>query len=303
MHLRSLLCGLFFSTLLIGQGDFQFPYNLSHPSRQFTLPSILHEISGLTEIDSTSFACIQDENGVIFIYNLRRGEISRELAFAYDGDYEGVARVGRSLFVLRSDGALFEVPDLKAPEANTKYHLNAVPARNNEGLCYDKARNRLLLGSKGKVEDESRLTRVIYAFDLERKVMLADPAFRFNVASVSRFAADRGLIEPVKITAKGRTIPNYIKFQTSEIAIHPLTNDLYVLSANDFMLLIFDQKGRIRDIQKLDPVLFNKAEGITFLANGDMLITNEGQSREPSLLRFAMTKKPRTNEAGTQPGN
>jgi len=40
----------------------------------------------------------------------------------------------------------------------------------------------------------------------------------------------------------------------------------------------------------LDPRVFNKAEGITFMENGDMLITNEGQDHRPTLLRFNYQK-------------
>lgn len=39
-------------------------------------------------------------------------------------------------------------------------------------------------------------------------------------------------------------------------------------------------KGNLEYIEQLDPIMFNKAEGITFYDNGDMLITNEGQDKK-----------------------
>lgn len=36
----------------------------------------------------------------------------------------------------------------------------------------------------------------------------------------------------------------------------------------------------------LNPLVFNKPEGITFFENGDMMISNEGQHKKPTLLRF-----------------
>ena len=57
------------------------------------------------------------------------------------------------------------------------------------------------------------------------------------------------------------------------------------------MMFIFDREGRIMHIEKLNPVMFNKAEGIAFFENGDMLITNEGQSKLPTLLRFNYKKQ------------
>jgi hypothetical protein len=47
----------------------------------------------------------------------------------------------------------------------------------------------------------------------------------------------------------------------------------------------------LEHVEQLNPALFNKAEGITFLENGDMLISNEGQSKKPTVLRFNYRKK------------
>ena len=44
--------------------------------------------------------------------------------------------------------------------------------------------------------------------------------------------------------------------------------------------------GKLHHLEVLDPVRFNKAEGIIFLSDGDLLITNEGQDKRPTLLRF-----------------
>jgi hypothetical protein len=41
---------------------------------------------------------------------------------------------------------------------------------------------------------------------------------------------------------------------------------------------------------KLDEKLFNKPEGITFLENGDLIITNEGEFGVPTLLKFSWQK-------------
>lgn len=52
-------------------------YTPSAPDARFVLPDILREISGLTSIDSTSFACIQDENGILFIYDAIKNRSKR----------------------------------------------------------------------------------------------------------------------------------------------------------------------------------------------------------------------------------
>ena len=86
-------------------------YKFMAPDRSSVLPDILHEISGLTDIDSTTFACIQDENGILFIYDTGKDAITEQYKFNIDGDYEGITRVDRTIYVLKSDGVLFEITD------------------------------------------------------------------------------------------------------------------------------------------------------------------------------------------------
>lgn len=65
-------------------------YNLSSPEVRVELPKVLHEISGLTDIDDHTIACVQDEEGLVFIYDLRKNEIKHQFAFGQPGDYEGI---------------------------------------------------------------------------------------------------------------------------------------------------------------------------------------------------------------------
>lgn len=261
-------------------------YNLSKPDAKFVLPEILQEISGLSCIDSNSFACIQDENGILFIYDATGNKIENQYTFNIDGDYEGISRVGDSLYVLRSDGVLFEILDYKSKSFRLNSYTTGIPASNNEGLCLDADSNRLLIACKGKIGkgSEYKDKRVIYGFDLATKTLSKEPVFDFDLQKIRDFAEKQKLKIPSK-KKKGKSEPD-IKFRTSAICIHPVTGKLFLLSASDHLLFIFDMHGKIEHIELLDSRLFNKAEGISFFENGDMLITNEGQDKKPSLLRF-----------------
>ncbi len=127
-------------------------YDLSNPDKTIILPPILLEISGITVIDSTYVACVQDENGMVFIFDLVKNEISDHFIFHYPGDYEGVAMVAGSFYVLRSDGTLFETRNDK-PSVFTQQIVSPVgPPANYEGLCYDNRNNRLLIVPKNNPE-------------------------------------------------------------------------------------------------------------------------------------------------------
>ena len=129
-------------------------YDFSKPTLNDELPPILHEISGLKIIDSTSIACVQDEDGILFIYNIKSHKITQQHTFGLKGDYEGITLVNDVLYVLRSDGVLFEIKDYLSKKLKVKTYSTRVPAINNEGLCYDAKNNRLLIGAKGKINKD-----------------------------------------------------------------------------------------------------------------------------------------------------
>lgn len=263
-------------------------YNLSNPDKTIILPHILHEISGITVIDSSSVACIQDENGIVFIFDLLKNEIKKQLIFHTNGDYEGLTRVDNAIYILRSDGVLFEILNYGSSDFTKKIFPTGIPAYDNEGLCYDKKTNRLLIAPKGNIGKGSEYDRrrVIYSFDPNSGTLMKEPAFDFDLSVIKKFASDERAILPVKRKKKARVREPDIKFRPSAIGIHPLTNKLFVLSGVEQMLFVFDMNGTIEYMEKLNPKIFNMPEGITFFKNGDMLISNEGQNKYPTLLRF-----------------
>jgi len=260
-------------------------YDLSRPNQTIPLPAVLKEVSGITLINPSTVACVQDENGMIFIIDLVKGEMSSYFSFHSNGDYEGIAMAGNAIYVLRSDGELFQVLKDGSSGSLKKIFSVGIPPLDNEGLCYDRKNNRLLIVSKNNPGkgSESKGKHPVYGFDLNQEVLFEEPVFNFDIAEIKKFAADKD-IKPSEGDGK-------IGFRPSAIGIHPLTNKLFVLSALERTLYVFNMNGAIEYIEKLNPELFNMPEGITFLPNGDMLISNEGRINPPTILRFNYKSK------------
>jgi hypothetical protein len=260
-------------------------YDLSRPDKIDVLPGILHEISGITEIDNSTIASIQDENGVLVFYDLSKSRIKNQYIFHNDGDYEGIARAVNTIFVLRSDGILYEIPDYRADEFAGNKYKTEIPAKDNEGLCYYKNKNMLLIGPKSDIEGKKKSKRAIYGFSLETKKLLEKPVIKFDLEEIKDYATKHKLNLPVTKKKNEKSEPK-IELRTSDICIHPLTNKLFLISGVEQILFVFDLTGALEYMEKLDPELFNQPEGITFLNNGDMLISNEGGTGNATLLRF-----------------
>jgi hypothetical protein len=268
-------------------------YNLSKPDKVYELPHTLHEISGITMINEDTIACIQDENGIIYFFDISKEKLTDLSYFHQDGDYEGITRSGKILWVLRSDGVLFEVTGYKAGIADSKSYRCNIPSSNIEGLCFDSAGKRLLIGPKNHYTDkkESKNKRYIYSFDLRSKKTGEIPVFTFDMKEIRKFAEENHIDVPYKDTKKGKEKPD-IEFRISELAINPVTNKLFVLSGEEQLLMVFDLKGRIEYMEKLDDEIYKQPEGLTFLDNGDMLISNESKNKKPTIVRCNYIKKP-----------
>lgn len=267
-------------------GQPAFKYNLEQPAVQYQLPAILNEVSGLTDIDSSHVACVQDEIGTVFIFNFKSGEIASQYVFDSTGDFEGLTYAGKTLYVLRSDGRLSEWKNFDSGSAAIKHYKLPLFTSNNEGLCYDARYNRLLIAAKSKpLDHDEKAERFIYAFDISKKKLLEKPLYSLNTDRLSAKAQQYN-IHYSETDAQGELKP--FNFRPASLSVHPLTDDIYIISAADKMLIVINRKGEILHMEQLNAERFAKAEGITFLPDGTMIITNEAAGKTPTLLVYKM---------------
>ncbi|UOK41362.1 MULTISPECIES: SdiA-regulated domain-containing protein [Flavobacterium] len=266
------------------------PYSLSKPNKKYHLPAILEEVSGLTDIDSAHVACVQDEIGTVFIYNFLVDSIIARHKFDSVGDFEGLTFTGKSLFILRSDGRLTEWKNFNPKTGSGKVSHTMLPLQttNNEGLCFDNRKNRLLIAAKSKpMNHDYKSERFIYEFDLIKNKLNKNPVYSINTIELEAAAREFSIVQQNN-TETGKLRP--FNFRPSSLAVHPQTSDIYIISAADKLLLVINEQGEIRNMERLNDDLFAKAEGITFLKDGTMIITNEAAGRVPTLLIFKPTK-------------
>jgi hypothetical protein len=83
-----------------------------------------------------------------------------------------------------------------------------------------------------------------------------------------------------------------LKFKPSAAAIHPITGELYIISAINDLLVITDRQGEPKIAYEIDGKLFKQPEGIAFTPDGDLIISNEAADRGvANLLLFKYQKK------------
>lgn len=275
MNKSNLFVGLF-TAVLIAVGVIGFSKvskanaELTKGSDQYTitdtweLPTELKEVSGIVWIDHRTLACVQDENGFIFIYDLEEKYVREKISFAGNGDYEGIALRNKNLYVMQSDGLLYEVEDWESADRVISAHQTGFKSENNmESLTYSLKDNSLLTAPKDKDIDAE--FKGIYKVSMTSK----DAGERVPTYKIDMNADD---LRPYRDKKLRKT------FNPSEVAVHPKTNDIYVLEGKNPKLLILDEQGSLKNVYKLDEINFPQPEGMTFSAHGHLYISNEAVS-------------------------
>jgi hypothetical protein len=271
------------SAQFIIESDFHFGYNLSKPAETFKLKNRLQEISGLSFSNKHTIACIQDEDGEIFFFDVKKEEVTSKVKFAKDADYEGVEFVGKLAYAVKMNGTLYEIENIgKKNQDVTKYETVLNPDNDVEGLAYDAKENRLLLACKGKAGDGKRFKnkKAIYQFDLVKKKLDPHPAFLISQDSIRQDLKGNKMRDAyadfVEFFSPKK---GSISFQPSGISVHPITGNIFVISATANLLVVMNREGKTLYMEKLPGKLFKQPEGITFSQNGDLFIANEGQGK------------------------
>lgn len=240
--------------------------------QKWDLPTILSEVSGIAMMDNARIACIQDEDGIIFVYNLKTSKIEQEIEFGDSGDYEGIALVGTTAYVLRSDGSIFEVNEFAGQAAPAIKH--SIPLKGKydfEGLCYDKKNNRLLLNIKDMDKDAFK---PIFAFDLSTKHLHPEPVFNIDF--------NDPVFDILEVKKSDKIL------RPTDIGIHPVTGNIYVLEAKNPKLLILDPAGKPLKLHVFKEQQFSQAEGISFGESGELYISNEGDQKPGNILQISL---------------
>ncbi len=179
-----------------------------------------------------------------------------------------------------------KLSSLKHHPAVKTYDLH-LPAKESEGLCLDAKHDRLLIAPKTSPSAAGEKDwRPIYAFDLKRMALTEEPVLSINVRAIRHFAKYHSLPLPRRAKKGGNGMHSILHFLPSAIAIHPVTGEIYLISAEDHVLISCTETGNITGYALLDASLFRQPEGLAFFPNGDMLISNEAAGKDATILLF-----------------
>jgi uncharacterized protein YjiK len=236
------------------------PYSFQKPDATWELPAALNEISGIGLLNDSIMVCQEDENGLLYLYNLSSSHVDKTIPFGKPNDYEDLAIVGADVYVLQSNGTVLQVANYLQNPVISKFKTALTGKNDTEGLCYDPTTKALLLTCKNNPDSAGAASneKLIYTFNLQEKNISSNPFLVFE--------------EP--------------EFAPSALAIHPVSKTIFVLSSKKKRLIELSREGKLLNRYDLRGSIFMQPEGLTFAGNGDLYISNEARAGKANILLF-----------------
>jgi DNA-binding beta-propeller fold protein YncE len=233
-------------------------YNLNRPI-VYKLPAFMDEISGITyNPKDNSVLAINDEVGWLFKVHLKDDLDIQKWQYTKGADFEDLVRIDSMFYVLVSTGDIIRFRFFTPDSAKVDKFEFPIPGKNEfEILYHDKSKKQLVLLCKDcEADDKNSLTA--YAFDLDSNAYKAAPTYVIDIRKIEELMDEKKL-----------------RFKPSAATINPLTNELYIISSINKVLVVSNLGGIPSAVYKINPKLYKQPEGIAFTPKGDLLISNE----------------------------
>ena len=243
------------------------------------LPGRLKEISGLATTMDDRLLAHNDEKGIIYEIDYRKGVIVKAFQLSdienpIAGDFEGIATVDDWIYLVTSYGRLYECSE-GADGESVLFNLYTTGVGRDyeiEGLAYDASQRALLLMCKGARKANLKKELVIYHWSIDEKRLNEDAHIVIPVKEFSRHI-------------KGK------KFQPSGIERHPVSGNYFVVAARQRAIAEVTPAGQVVATKEFPTQWHRQTEGITFAADGTLIIADEGAGKKARLTFYPISEK------------
>jgi uncharacterized protein YjiK len=232
-------------------------YEFSKPTI-IKLPEALDEISGIAYYPKdTSIFAIIDEDGLLFKVPIMRPNAIKQWRFDKKRDYEDLVLIDSIFYALVSNGDIerIEFKDNTIHIKKSNFSDRSKKANEFESLYYNADLNKLVLICK-ECEEDTKKTFTSYIFR-DSSMTYENYMVMDGTPAAKKLGLDKA------------------HFKATAAAINPATEQLYIISAVNHLLIIASNKGEIKEVFKLDPGIYKQPEGMAFTPEGDLIISNE----------------------------
>jgi hypothetical protein len=249
-------------------------YHLTHPER-ITLPDALSEASGIAFYKGSSDTIYTQEDESANLFHFKLGDKNEIISkFGKKGDYEDLAISNEQVVLLRSDGVFVTFPFNQSHNAvvdTANEWKGLLPAGEYESISTNENTNQLFVLCKHS-KDGSNDKCKGYIFKISSDgSLVADGKFQLDVKEIEAKSDDKK-----------------IDFRPSGLALNPCTNEWYIISSINKLLVVTDSDWKVKEVYPLKPSIFRQPEGIAFDRDCNLYISNEkSEGAKASIMKFA----------------
>jgi SdiA-regulated len=232
------------------------------PAKQFYLPEGLSEVSGLAVASKNSVYAHDDNFAIVYEVDLSSAKTLKAFALGnptVKADFEDIAVRDGYVYLLTSDGRLFEAPvgENRKRVLYNAYDTGVGVHCETEGLAIGPAEGDFLILCKKPHEVGFKDRLVVYIWNLRDRRPVATPWLNVSLD---------GLVEKL----------DQANFHPSAFAWRRDRGTLIVVSAKGHSTIEIDQQGRLVDSFKLDKERHPQPEGLTIMPDGRLILGDEG---------------------------
>ncbi|MBC7873384.1 MAG: SdiA-regulated domain-containing protein [Ferruginibacter sp.] len=248
-------------------------YDFAQPDEKMELGRDLKEISGLSFITGKNILVAQnDEKGAIFTVDFKnKSNEYGKVRFSGKGDYEDIVHTDSAEYLLVSTGGLVKVLTEDSVILPKEFTLG-IEGKNEFETLYRDVDGSLVLLCK-ECDHEKDKIRAAYRFDPVTETFSTKPIYQIDIGAIQSMLND-----------------DKAEFKPSAAGVNPVTGKLFVIASVGKLLVIVGTDGKVEQAIKLDPLLYNQPEGLTFAPNGDLYISNEGGEGVGRIFKFNYKK-------------
>lgn len=251
---------------------------------KFNMPSSLLEVSGIAfhNFNSDTIYSIQDEDGKLY---KQQWDVKKQknVKFAAKGDFEDLAILDSNVIVLKSNGSLYLFSLKETNKKETKEvreFKNLFPKEEYESIYADQPTGNIYVLCKNCPQDKKNKQVTGYKLKYDKGTGTVDSSGTFVIN-----------LEPIPVlNSKLKANLN-----PSAMAKNTMTDEWYILSSANKLLVVTDLQWKIKAVHKLNSTVFNQPEGIAFDNQHNLFISNEGDEiTDGNIIKFKYVK-PKAN--------
>ncbi len=236
------------------------------------LARALQEISGLAVTSDGRVVAHGDERAVVVQVDACAATAVKSFTLGTPpvrGDFEGIAIAGDRLFLVTSNGQLYEFREGADGSAVpfTVRNTGFGKVCEIEGLAYEPGDRVLLMGCKQPVRRELRPTITVLRWSLDSSSPAEPPSLTIPLGDVVR-----------RLDSKG--------FHTSAIERDARSGNYLLVAGPEQALLEVSAKGALVAVRSLRRQLHPQPEGLTLLGDSVLVVADEGANGRASITCY-----------------